>query len=266
MSFQPVVPMTGYSGWIFLNRTMEPQKEAYLKSAVVQRDMDYFRENIAKAKTPEDLVGDRRLMSVALEAFGLEEDLYAKALVKKVLEEGTLAPDAFANRMSDKRYKSLALAFGYGDLGARTGLAKFADEILDRFKEKSFARAVGEVDNSMRLALNVESSMGDIADSAATDSAQWFAMMGDSPLRQVFETALGLPPSFGAIDLDQQLDTFRDRARSTFGSDKFADLTTEENREKLIRLFLVRNEAQQSSISTGASVALSLLSSFAPTG
>lgn len=266
MSFRPVIPMSGYSGWVFLSRTIAPQKEAYLKSADVTGQMDYFRENIAKAKTAEDLVGDRRLLSVALEAFGLEEDLYAKAFVQKVLEEGTMKDDAFANRLANKRYKSLALAFGYGDLGARTALPNFADQILDRFKEKSFARAVGEVDNSMRLALNLEAGIGEVVANAKTDAAQWFAMMGDAPLRKVFETALGLPPSFGSIDLDQQLDTFQDRARATFGVESFAELATEENREKLIRLYMVRNEIQQTSFTSGASVALSLLSSMAPAG
>lgn len=263
MSFQPVVPMTGYSGWIFLKRTMAPQQEAYLKSPQIQRDTDYFRENIAKVTTAEELVNDRRLLSVTLEAFGLEADINSKAFIQKVLEEGTLKSDAFANRLADKRYASMAVTFGFGDLGARTNVSTFADTILAKFAERSFARAVGESDNSMRLALSLETGLAEIVKNATTDTSQWFAMMGDPPTRKVFETALGLPSSFGRLDLDQQLTTFRDRARATFGTDKIADLAGAEHREKMIRLFLIRDEAQQSTFSTGASVALSLLSSSA---
>lgn len=263
MTFRPIVPMAGYSGWVFLKRTMAPQQEAYLKSPQIKRDMDHFRENIGNVRTAEDLVKDRRLLSVTLEAFGLEGDLNSRAFIQKVLEEGTLKPDAFANRLADKRYASLALTFGFGDLGPRTNMTTFADTILSKFAQKSFARAVGETDNSMRMALNLEASLGDIVGSAKSESAQWFAMMGDPPVRKLFETALGLPSSLGRLDLDQQLTNFRDRARSAFGTDKIAELASPENREKLIRLFLIREQAQQSTFATGANVALSLLSSIA---
>ena len=41
------------------------------------------------------------------------------------------------------------------------------------------------------------------------DNARWFGMMGNPPLRSVFETAMGLPSSIAQIDLDQQLEQFQ---------------------------------------------------------
>ena len=91
-------------------------------------------------------------------------------------------------------------------------------------------------------------------------------MMGNAPLRQVFETALGLPAIMGSIDIDQQRDLFRSRAKASFGTDVMADFTDPAQQEKLIRLFLVRSEASQSTGLSSASAALTLLQSMPPIG
>lgn len=260
MSFQPLIPLGGYAGWNFLSRTLPRQQEAFANSTEVKRAETYFRENIAKAKTAEDLVNDRRLLEVSLKAFGLEDDLNAKALIRKVLEGGTIKSDALANRLQDKRYAQFAFAFGYGNLGARVGGRGFADEILTKFKAKGFEAAVGEQDGNLRMALNFDNAMSNITQSASNDKAQWFLMMGDAPLRKMFETALGLPASFGALDIDRQLVEFKARARSTFGTEKLDEIARPENREKMIRLFMIRQEvASGSSGYNSGQMALTLL-------
>jgi hypothetical protein len=261
MTFQPVIPISGYAGWRFLQRTFETQKEAFVQAATFERQTDYFRENIAKIKTAEDLVSDRRLMEVALGAFGLDDDINNKAFIQKILEGGTLADDSLANRLSDKRYRAMALEFGFGDLGARTNLSFFADKILARFADRQFERAVGQVNGDMRLALNLSSGLKDLYDQNLTANAQWFAVMGNTPLRSIFQTAMGFPSSFGAIDIDQQLTAFQDRSRSIFGTENVADFADPALQEKLIRLYLLRSEAAAFSSSSAGSVALALLQS-----
>ncbi|ADO43488.1 DUF1217 domain-containing protein [Ketogulonicigenium vulgare] len=260
MSFQPVLPLSGYTGWRFLSQTLERQTAVFAASGEVAMNSTYFRDTIAKIQTPEDLLADRRLLSVALGAFGLQDDLNAKAFIKRVLVEGTDDKTAFANKLSDKRYAALANAFGFGNEGgARTADAGFADTILARYTAESFELAVGEQDNTMRLALNLSGGISDVMQHATSDSAQWFAMMGDSPLRSVFETALGFPTGFGQIDIDQQKQQFMARAKATFGVESFADFTDPAVQEKLIRLFMLRSEMNNSSLNSPASVALKLL-------
>lgn len=261
MSFQPVVPFTGYAGWRFLQSTLETQKTAFVETASFERQTTYFRENIGKIQTAEELVADRRLLQVALGAFGLDEDINNKAFIQKILEEGTLDDDALANRLADKRYAALAFEFGFGNLGARTGLTRFADDILARFADRQFERAVGEVNNDMRLALNLSSGLEDILAEDLSPNAQWFSVMGNSPLRTVFQTALGFPSSFGAIDIDQQLTAFKERSQSVFGTEEVADFADPAMQEKLVRLYLVRSEAAAFSASGTASIALTLLQS-----
>lgn len=262
MSFQPVVPLTGYVGWRFLERTLESQQTAFVKSQPISRATDYFRENIAKVRTAEDLVSDRRLLSVALGAFGLDDDINNKAFIRRILEDGTTADDALSNRLADKRYQDFSRAFGFGDSPfPLTGFSSFPDKIISRFEDRQFERAVGEQNNDLRLALNVAPGLSDIVSNTTSVNAQWFSIMGNAPLRNVVQTALGLPKGLASIDLDQQLEVFKERAKSVFGTDKPADLATPELQDKLIRLFLVRAEAANINLASGASTALTLLQS-----
>lgn len=260
MTFQPVLPFTGYAGWLFLERTADSQRATFNESAPVVRATDNFREKIGSIKTAEDLVNDRALLGVALGAFGLDDDIDNKFFIRKILEEGSTEPDALANRLADSRYADFSKAFGFGDFGlTRTGFSFFADDIIDRYEAKQFELAVGEQNNDMRLALNLGPALNDVVAGNRSNNGQWFAMMGNSPLRSLFQTALGFPQSFGTIDIDQQLDQFKDRAQATFGTDKLADLTSEENQEKLIRLYLLRTEVNASAASSSGSIALTLL-------
>jgi len=261
MTFQPVVPFSGYAGWLFLERTADTQRAAFNDSTTVVRATDNFREKIGQISTAEDLVKDRELLGVALGAFGLDDDIDNSFFIRKVLTDGTTDPDALANKLADNRYADFSEAFGFGNIGgvARTSLSFFADEIIDRYEAKQFELAVGEQNNDMRLALNLRPALADIVDGGGSNNGQWFGMMGNAPLRNLFQTALGFPSSFATIDLDQQLDQFKDRALATFGTDNLAELASPENEEKLIRLYMIRSEASAFSASSGASVALSLL-------
>lgn len=260
MTFQPILPVGGYAGWAFLTRTLDRQQQAFNQSPAVARSTDYFRENIARARTPEDLVGDRQLLSVALGAFGLDDDINARAFIREVLAGGTIKEGALASRLADKRYAAFAFAFGYGNLGARTGLPGFADDIVSRYEARQFERAVGNSNGAMRQALSLEASLADVLAQSKSANAQWFAVIGNLPLRQVFETALGLPRSFGALDIDQQLTAFKERSQSVFGTDRVADFSDPDKREELIRLFLVRSDPGVAGAGfSAAGIALALL-------
>lgn len=265
MSFQPVVPLSGYVGWRFLERTLDAQQTAFSESQPITRAVDYFRENIGGVRTAEDLVSDRQLLSVALGAFGLDEDIDNRFFIRKILEDGTINDDALANRLADNRYAEFSRMFGFGDQPvARTGDAVLVEDIVARFEAGQFEQAVGAQNNDLRLAMNVRTGLADILDRNSTATGQWFSVMGNAPLRNVFETALGLPSSIASIDLDQQLEIFQERSRSVLGSDDLSDFAAPAQQEKLIRLFLVRAEAAEVSVASGASAALTLLQSAPP--
>lgn len=265
MTYAPVLPIGGYAGWAFLKRTMAQQTTAFNAQPSVKRDEAYFREKIGSITTAEQLVNDPRLLRVALGAFGLEADVRNKFFIRKVLEDGTLKPDALANKLSNKQYQKFADAFGFGNLTTRTQFSSFADEILGPYKRQQFAVAVGTQNEDMRLALNIERELPTLAESSASPLSKWYTVLGNPPLRAVFERAFGLPVSFGAIDIDKQVQTLQARSRAMFGSSDLAEFKNGDKVDQLVRQFLVRSElsANASSLSPGQA-ALTLLQQSVP--
>ena len=241
MSFAPLIPLSGFAGWQFLNRSLPEQTERFARSPDLSRDMAYFKENIGKVTSAEDLVSDYRLLRVSLGAYGLQDDLPNKAFIERVLSDGVSSDDALSNRLADKRYRAFSEAFGFGtSLAPRTQSPGFADKILAQFSRQEFERAVGDQDEDMRLALTAQRELPELAARGVSDITGWLTVLGNPPLRSVFETAFGLPASIGALDLDQQVDAFRDGAERVLGHDEIARFGDSEAVEDLIGAFTLR--------------------------
>jgi hypothetical protein len=264
MSFQPIIVGTGLVGWQFLKSTQDTQKAVFEKSAGLKRDTEYFAAEIANVSTAEELVSDRRLLRVALGAFGLQDDIDNKAFIKKVLDEGVTDSDALANKLTDDRYKALAKAFQFDSpFGPRTTRTVFPTEIIDKFHAQEFEISVGDQDETLRLAMNAERTLPEISGTSISDDAKWFRVMGTPPLRKVFETALGLPSGFGQLDIDQQLGVFRDKVESRFGVKEVSDIANDpELMQKLVQTYLLQAEAQSFAQTSAGTIALSLLQSI----
>jgi hypothetical protein len=261
--FNPVIPGSGLVAWRFLQRTYDSQFEAFTNSTQLTRNTEYFSENISKISNAEDLVADRRMLEVALGAFGLQDDINNKYFIQKILDEGTTNDDSLANRFSDERYQDFSKAFGFGP-GEVSEVATddFAVGIIAKFQANSFEIAAGEQNDTMRVALYAERELSDLASSDASDDTKWFTIMGQPPLRALFEKALNLPASFGQIDIDQQLTIFKQRATSVFGSSDVSQFSEPEAIQDLVTKYVVRSQLEAFNTSTSsASIALALLQS-----
>jgi hypothetical protein len=260
MTFQPIIPTSGLAGWRFLQNTMQRQTEAYEKSPALQKAGDYFAENIAHVKTAEDLVGDRRLLEVALGAFGLSDDIGNKYFIQKILSEGTSTEGALATKLSDTRYAAFADAFSF-DTVPQTSRPGFSEKIVAQYERRSFEVAVGEQNETFRFGLNLERELPEIAAKDSSNNAKWYAVMGNAALREVFEVAFGLPSEFGQIDIDQQLEVFKETAQRRFGTDDLADFAEPEMLEKLTQLYFLQDQISQTASFSSGAIALSLLQS-----
>ena len=240
MTFSAVVPAGGLAGWAFLKRTMERQQAVQQAQPQAQRDEAYFREKIGQISSAEELVSDRRLLRIALGAYGLDGDINNRFFIRKVLEDGTQRGDALANRLANKAYRDFSAAFGFGtDSAPNTRAGDFADRILGRYEARQFEIAVGERSESLRLALNAERELPELAARQSSVDTKWFTVLGSAPLREVFQTAFGLPRSFAGIDLDQQLGVIKDRSERLLGSSDPAVLSDPVVLDRLLRRFLV---------------------------
>ena len=260
MTFTPVIPFSGLQGWTFLSRSIDSQRESLINSSEVKRETEAFRQKIGSIKSAEELVGDRGLLSVTLTAFGLEADIDNVFLIKKVLEDGTLSPDALANRFSDKRYLSLSRAFGFGDFDVpRTQLSDFSDEILSAYNTRKFEAAVGDQSQDLRLALSFDREILDIVEKGGSDTAKWLEVLGNAPLKSMVERSLFLPSSFGNLPIDKQVAILKEKSNSRFGVADFDSFRDSDVRGKLRVNFLLASQITEGGGVSSASTALSLL-------
>ena len=113
MTFQPVVPAGGVAGWRFLQRTYDTQLQTFSASPVNDREIKYFLDNISNVKSAEELVSDRRLLQVALGAFGLEDDINNRYFVQKILSDGTRSDDAWRTGCLTSGTANLLMPLGW---------------------------------------------------------------------------------------------------------------------------------------------------------
>lgn len=261
MTYQAVVPTGGLTGWRFLQRTYDAQIEAFSSAPQISRDDDYFAKNIGTIESAADLVADRRLLSVALGAFGLQDDLPNKYFIQKIMQDGTADRDALANRLADERYTRLAQAFGFGPGETlKTGNADAMADIARLNKVQSFEISVGASDDTLRIALYAQRELAALAQETSSDDVKWFSVMGLPPLRSMFETALGLPSSFSQIDIDKQMEVFREKTQRLTGDDNVSQFSDPKVLERLTNAYLARSQLANGTagLSSG-SVALTLL-------
>ncbi|MCF3974234.1 DUF1217 domain-containing protein [Paracoccus salsus] len=248
----------GLAGWRILKNSEARQLQVLSQDTALRRSTAYFRDNISSAPTAGDLVKDYRLLSVALGAFGLQDDIGNKAFIRKILESDISDDRSLVNRLSDKRYLRLAEAFGYANGAPGTGLA---DSVSEAFLQREFERRVGEGDENLRLALNARREMQALAGRDSSDRTMWFEVLGNPPLRKVFENAFGFGDSYGKLSIDRQAEEFTKASERFLGSASFKDLATDEGIDRLVRNFLARSQLQDSPVQNRYSAALTLLSS-----
>lgn len=128
MSFPISTGIGGYAGWKILQRIEDRQMERLSNDRLVQRNLSYFRDRIEIISSAEELVGDYKMLTIALGAFGLEGEINNRALIRKVLESDLSDKKSLANRFADKRFLKLAEAFNFHD---RSKSSEKVDESFD---------------------------------------------------------------------------------------------------------------------------------------
>jgi Protein of unknown function (DUF1217) len=195
---------TTYADYLTVSRDTAKATERVKRQPQIAREVDYFLSKIGQVKTPEELVGDRRLLSVVMTAFGLSEMTYAKAFVRKLLDEGTDDPNAFANRLSDQRYLDLAKTFDFKRYGgATTAFGAAQQGIVDKFIRQNLETQAGANNEGIRLALYFERN--------APNLGSVPEILTDKAMIQVVRTALGLPETFSLYGIDKQISILEQR-------------------------------------------------------
>lgn len=139
-----------FSSYSAITRDLDKSLERVGKQATVKRDTEYFNKNIGKVKTVDEFMKDSRLYNYAMKAYGLEDMIYAKAFIKKVLTEGVSSTDSFANKLTDKRYAEFAKAFNFSARKERaTDYAPAQEGVMDRYTVAAAKAGVSVTDPAL---------------------------------------------------------------------------------------------------------------------
>jgi hypothetical protein len=157
----------------------------------------YYAANIGKVKSIQDFVGNYRLLSYALDAYGLGDQINNKALIAKVLEGGVSNPKSLANTLSNANWKAFATAFNFvGGGAASVSSASAVKTTTADYVEQQLESDQGSQDVGVQLALYFQR----VAPTVTSD----YGILADTNLYEVAQTIFGLSPTTSSSGLDAQ--------------------------------------------------------------
>jgi len=171
------------------------------KDPAVQTASAYYAANIGKATSVDDFVGNYRLLSYALNAYGLGDQIDSTALIKQVLEGGVSNPKSLANTLP--QWTAFATAFNFAANGASSVSTPTAVATTQSdYVEQQLENNQGQQDVGVQLALYFNR----VAPTVTSE----YGILADQNLLQVVETIFGLPSSFSMENIDVQAQTLSD--------------------------------------------------------
>lgn len=262
MPIPPSLIGGGLSGWSFLKSNLPRQEATFATSPDITRASEKLRSSLSEPFPLDKLMGDRQLLDPVLKSFGLGSEIDKGAFLRRIIEDGPDNRDGFARRLNNPDFIELSRTFQADPDGLIRLSPSKVDEIERGFRRNEFETSVGEREPDLRLALNFEEKVKEFANDSATDRAFWFRVIGNAPLREVFDSAFILPEGFANLDVDRQADILQRRAEQVLGPEPVAALTTDAGVETVTRRFLLQRQIEDGpSAFTPGATALALLGS-----
>ena len=157
----------------------------------------YYQANIGKVKTIGQFVGNYRLLSYALQAYGLGDQINNKALITKVLQEGTTSSSALANTLPNAAWKAFANAFNFSATGsAAPGSSTSVATTTSDYVEQQLENDQGANDPGVQLALYFQRVAPTITDG--------YGVLADKNLTEIAQTIYNLPPGTSSSQIDKE--------------------------------------------------------------
>ncbi len=174
----------------------------------------YYAANIGKATSISAFVGNSKLLSYALDAYGLGDQASNTKLITQVLQGGVANPKSLANTQT--KWKAFATAFDFAGKGAASVSTPAAIAATEKkyvgqmsaagptavaateknYVEQQLENNQGQQDVGVQLALYFNR--------VAPSVTSAYGILADKNLLEVVETVFGLPSSFSAENIDTQ--------------------------------------------------------------
>ncbi|WP_375176147.1 DUF1217 domain-containing protein [Pseudooceanicola sp.] len=229
-----MIPISGLPSLTALNlvdATRDKQLDLIRNSTQHSRAIAHFRENIADVETVDQLLEDQDLYAFVMRAFDLEDQIFGKAMIEKVLKSNIEESGALVNRLTDTRFREMYEELGFGTDGKgnlNTILKGWQNRMVDRYVERQFINAAWDQNETVATALEFRKAAADI------DSP--FDILKSSTMTSFVQTAFGLPKQLSGLDIDKQAEIISAKI-------DFDELDDPAAVEKMIRKYVAISEA-----------------------
>ena len=183
------------TAWAVMQRQGETLRTRFAARRDNLQEIERFRARAAEINSVDELLRDRRSLTLVLEAFQLEGEIDKRAVIRRLLTENPANESSFANRMVHPRYRQINAAFG-GREGKPLGDPALVERLVQQAMLNRFEKAAGEGNSGMREALYFQRRIGTVRSISE--------LMSDRALTEVVRGALGLPAQFGLLSFEQQ--------------------------------------------------------------
>lgn len=191
MPIAPAIPVGGLAGLRFLERTLPQQTATFNQSPDVEREIAYFLDKADTITSAEELVSDRRLLSVVVGAFGLDDELDKRQFLQRVIGEGVVNSSSFANQLVQPEFREMSEVLGFGDPRGRLVQDATRQTIVAAYLDVENKRENGPLATRINVSDTVDEKASYFLQNAgAVTSIDVF--LSDFTLRDVVLTAFGL--------------------------------------------------------------------------
>ncbi|MBB4040288.1 hypothetical protein GGR34_001941 [Microvirga flocculans] len=168
------------------------------KDPTVKRETEYYLANIKTIKTIDEFIKNDRIFKYAMKAYGLEDMIFGKGLMKKLLQEGVANPLSMANKMTNPLYKEFARAFDFAGKGAAaTAEASASTGAVERYVQMTLEKKEGEQNQGVQLAMYFKRK--------ASSVTSTMGLLADKALLKFVQTTFNIPEAASRADIDFQV-------------------------------------------------------------
>ena len=178
-------------------RTQSSQIAQEAQQPAVARAISAFTAAVSSATNAATLLQNPSVLEVLLTANGLGDQVAYPALAQKALLSDASDPASLANQLSNTAWKATAATYNFATQGLSViQQASVIASITSGYAEVKWRQSLDAATPGLSNALS-------FIDKAATATSV-DAVLGDSTLRTVVTTALGIPPQIAFQDIEAQ--------------------------------------------------------------
>jgi hypothetical protein len=236
-----------------IDRERDVFKDGVKNEAIARREIEAFKDRIGTISSVKELQDDYEVYSFVMKTFGLEEEIYAKAMNAKIMTSDPDDRTSLVNRLTRSSFKSLNETMGFevdGLTDGRFESTAWVDSMVDRYVEQRLIDNQTNTNKSVGVALDFERK--------ASGLTSWYKVLSDKDVSGMLRVALGIPGEVATGDIDAQKKIFERKM-------DIKDLQDSDIQKSLIRKYAAISDANNAALRT-PNAAVALLSSSTTSG